>query len=142
MTVTQTIKIINAGSDVGLEVYTSNLYELFSNSALAMFSLITDTTGIKENIMQEISVKSSNLDGLIIAYLNELIFMFDAYGFIPKRFDFIDLTENSVKVKAYGDKFDSSKSEKRLLIKAATYHDLFVKKINSNKWRLKVIFDI
>ncbi len=136
------IKIIAAGGDAGLEVYASNLSELFSDSALAMFNLITDTTGIKESIMQEISVKSNSLDGLIIAYLNELIFMFDAYGFIPKRFDFIELTENTVKVKAYGGKFDSSKSEKRLLIKAATYHDIFVKKINSGKWKLKVIFDI
>jgi SHS2 domain-containing protein len=40
-----------------------------------------------------------------------------------------------------GCAFDPERSEKKLLIKAATYHNLSLNKINSG-WEATVIFDI
>ncbi|MBI5674590.1 MAG: archease [Nitrospirae bacterium] len=134
------IETLDMSGDVGLKVRGSSLEELFANAASGMSELITDTRDIAATEEREISLKSDSLEDLLILWLNELIFLFDRDGFIGKSFN-LNLEGNTLTAKTSGGIFDPEINEKRLLLKAATYHKLSLKKMNS-VWEAVVVFDI
>lgn len=138
-------EVIDISGDVGLRAFGKSIEDVFKNSALGMYSLTTDLEGIRERKKIEISIESQSLEGLLVSWLNELIFQFDAYGFVGKEINIQSLTPNpqspSLKAEIRGEKFDVERHEKKLLIKAATYHRLKIEKIN-DIWEVDVIFDI
>ncbi|MFZ3137720.1 MAG: archease [Thermodesulfovibrionales bacterium] len=150
-------KILDISGDVGLTAFGKSKNEVFINAAIGMYSLITNLTSIKEKKTMSVSVESHSLDGLLVSWLNELIFHFDAYGFIGKKVIITEFTpslslsprgggiggEEAFKLTASisGEEFDAGRHEGKLLIKAATYHKLRIEKMNDS-WEIDVIFDI
>jgi len=130
---------------VGIRAFGKSIEDVFKNSALGMYSLITDLEGVKAEKDISISVESNSLEGLLVSLLNELIFQFDAYNFIGKRIDIQSLTPNpqspSLKAIISGEEFDTERHERKLLIKAATYHRLKIEKAG-DVWQADIIFDI
>ncbi|MEK7308404.1 MAG: archease, partial [Nitrospirota bacterium] len=116
--------------------------ELFENAASGMYSLITDTNLIKEKQPVSIAVQSSSLESLFVSWLNELIFHFDTYGFIGKtmKIDRLSISKYRLNASVSGESFDKKRHKSKLLIKAATYHELKIKKTGSI-WEASVIFD-
>ena len=145
MTHYQTFEVIDISGDVGIRAFGKSIEDVFKNSALGMYSLITDLEGVKAEKDISISVESNSLEGLLVSLLNELIFQFDAYNFIGKRIDIQSLTPNpqspSLKAIISGEEFDTERHERKLLIKAATYHRLKVEKAG-DIWEADIIFDI
>ncbi len=131
---------IDISGDVGLHISGNTLKELFENAALGMSDLITDISGLKETEKREITLDSDSRENLLVLWLNELIFMFDTYGYIGRSFS-VNLKNNNLSAVISGGVFDPRVNESRLLIKAATYHDLSVKKAGAG-WEATVIFDI
>ncbi len=131
---------IDISGDVGLRIWGKTLEELFANASEGMYELMTDTSGIKEKEKKEISLNSVSTESLFVKWLNELVFLFDAYGFIGKKV-LINIQDNTLAATVSGGAFDTVVHESRLLIKAATYHGLSMKKIGS-RWEAEVIFDI
>jgi len=138
-------EVIDISGDVGIRAFGKSIEDVFKNSALGMYSLITDLEGVKAEKDISISVESNSLEGLLVSLLNELIFQFDAYNFIGKRIDIQSLTPNpqspSLKAIISGEEFDTERHERKLLIKAATYHRLKVEKAG-DVWQADIIFDI
>ena len=131
---------LDISGDAGLRIWGENLEELFANAAEGMSELITDLPGIEETEGKEIFLSSERNEDLLVKWLNEIIFLFDTYGFIGKRFD-VSLKDNTLKAIVSGGIFNVGINESRLLVKAATYHGLSLKKDNSH-WEAVVIFDI
>jgi SHS2 domain-containing protein len=136
-------EILDISGDVGIRAYGKTCEEAFMSAGMGMFSLITDIERIDGTHAIEIEVQADSIEGLLVSYLNELIFQFDTYGFIGKRIEVIAFIQPSafIKVKIYGEEFDTDRHERRLLVKAATYHNIKVQKINDG-WEVEVVFDI
>lgn len=137
-------EVLDISGDVGIRAYGESCEDAFVNAGIGMYSLITDIGKIDERQAIDIETKGDSLEGLLVSYLNELIFQFDTYGFIGKRIEIITFSNQQsafIKVKVYGEEFDPDRNERRLLVKAATYHNIKVEKIN-DKWEIEVVFDI
>lgn len=143
-------EILDISGDAGIRAFGHNLKDLFINAALGMYSLITDLDAVRDNKAVELSLESSSLEGLLISWLNELIFHFDAYGFVGKKIAINEFAPGeddpsggqfSVRALVWGEEFDPARHEGKLLIKAATYHRLSIQKIGET-WETEVIFDI
>jgi SHS2 domain-containing protein len=150
-------KGLDVSGDVGIKAFGKSIKEAFINASLGMYSLITNLDSIKEKKTINVSVESPSLDGLFVSWLNELIFHFDAYGFIGKKIEITEFTPSlplppreggiggggacKIKASVSGEDFDPEKHEGKLLIKAATYHKLRIEKIDDT-WEIDVIFDI
>ncbi|MCL5024094.1 MAG: archease [Nitrospirae bacterium] len=149
----EAFEFIDISGDAGIRAYGETLEDLFANAALGMYSLITDAENIREQREITFDLRSHSLDGLLVAFLNELIFHFDAYGFLGKKILIAGIALPSgaqgtkqdgdcgLKAAVSGEDFDAGRHEKRLLIKAATYHQLRIEK-KEGIWRAEVIFDI
>lgn len=153
----KTFEIIDISGDAGIRAYGESLVQAFTNAAIGMYSLITDLEDIKEKKTISVFTESHSLEGLLVSWLNELIFQFDAYGFAGKAIMITEITPTLTlplrgggmgEVEAYklkaavsGEEFDTERHERKLLIKAATYHKLKIERING-MWEVDVIFDI
>jgi SHS2 domain-containing protein len=134
-------EVIDIFGDAGIKAYGSNCAETWGNVGIGMYSLITDLEQIGETKTLEIDISSDSLESLLVKYLNELIFHFDTYNFIGKRIEVTEFSAAFIRAKVYGEEFDPRKHEQRLLLKAATYHNIRVDN-SSGRCEVEVIFDI
>jgi SHS2 domain-containing protein len=140
---------IDISGDAGIRAFGNDLPELFVNAGIGMFSLITDLKDIVESKSIDISTEGATPEGLLVSFLNELIFHFDTYGFVGKSIAFSGFQagpldgsdECRLTATVAGEEFDPERHEGKLLIKAATYHRLKIEKIG-DVWEAEVIFDI
>ncbi len=132
---------IDISGDAGVRASGDTLAEAFVNAALGMYSLITDLDKVGEGKQLRTSAESHSQESLLVAWLNELVFQFDTYGFIGKKINIEELSDTKIVAVLSGEDFDPERHEQRLLIKAATYHDLKIEK-GDGKWQIEVIFDI
>ena len=133
-------EVINHTADVGIVAYGADINQAFANAAKALFSLITELNDMEEVEYRDIELTALDQESLLVGWLNELIYLFDAENMIFKRFDIIQLSNTYLKAISYGQKVDSSKHKLKIGVKAATYHMLKIDKNNGS--RVQVLFDI
>jgi len=133
-------EIINHTADVGIVAYGADLSQAFTNAARALFSLITDLDDVAEVLHRDVELTAPDEEGLLVEWLNELIYLFDTENILFKRFDIILLNHTQLKARSYGEKVDKSKHKLKTGVKAATYHMLKVDK--ADVCQVQVLFDI
>jgi len=139
--VKRAFEIIDHTADVGIVAYGADIKQLFSNAALALFSLITEPESIKERMQHRVEIISEDKDSLLVEWLNELIYLFDAEHVLFRRFDIESLSSNQLRATCYGEDFDPLKHKIKTGIKAATYHMLKINR-DSDGYKVQIIFDV
>jgi SHS2 domain-containing protein len=127
-------------ADTGIIAYGKDLRQAFANAARGLFSLITELEAVKEVIEWDIEVSATDRDSLLVAWLNELIYIFDTENVLFKRFDITWLSQRHLVARGYGEKVDRARHKLKTGVKAATYHMLAAEQ--EDGWRLQVLFDI
>jgi len=133
-------EFIDHTADVGVIAYGADIRQAFANAARALFSLIIDLDNVAEMMHRDIELTAPDQESLLVEWLNELIYLFDAEHILFKRFDITQLNHTRLKARNYGEKVDKSKHQLKTGVKAATYHMLKVDK--SNGCQVQVLFDI
>ena len=133
-------EIIDHTADVGIIAYGASVSQTFANAARALFSLITELDNVEEVLHRDIELVAPDQESLLVAWLNELIYLFDTENVLFKRFEITKLDNTQLKARSYGEKVDSSKHKLKTGVKAATYHMLRIDKANVCK--AQVLFDI
>jgi SHS2 domain-containing protein len=134
-------EIIDHTADVGIVAYGANIDELFSNAAIALFSLITELESIESRFRLDLELSSEDPESLLIEWLNELIYLFDVKRTLFNRFDIRSLTDNELKATCYGEHLDTGRHTVKAGVKAATYHTLKLDK-SDDGFRARIILDI
>lgn len=144
-------EFLDISGDAGIRAFGRTTEELFVNAALGMYDLIIDMEGVRKTEAVEISLTHDSPEGLLVCWLNELIFRFDAHGFIGKEIvvtEFLfgqniaaDRPPYSINASLLGEHFEPARHEGKLLLKAATYHRLKIENENG-RWTAEIIFDI
>ncbi len=132
---------IDATADLGIIAYGEDLRDLFSNAAGGLMSLMADISGIAESESLSINIAAKDREGLLIKFLNEIIYIKDSNGFLCKRFNINSLDDNNLKAEVYGEVYDPERHRLLSGVKAATYHNLKIEKIDS-LWHVRIIFDV
>lgn len=139
--VAKTFEIIDHTADIGIVVYGENMKELFCNAGLALLGLITEPERVEEKLHRNLKVTSDDREGLLVNWLNELIYLFDAEQLMFCRFDVENLTDRQLEASCHGEKFDPNKHRIKRGVKAATYHMLKLEE-NDAGYKAQIILDI
>jgi len=134
-------EILDVSSDAGLRIRGRSLKELFSNAARGFYYLVTDPAGIEVRTEIVVRAAGESLEGLLVAFLNELVYFFDTEGFAGREVEIDSVNDRRLEAVVRGEMFDPGRHERRLLVKAATYHNISVRK-SDGLWEASVIFDI
>lgn len=137
-------------ADVGLHAYGSTLSELFIHAAEGMESLIVAPEQIRVAVSREIAVTGHDEVSLLIAWLNELIVLFDTEYLLFKEFEIDVMTETRVQGRAWGEAYDEQRHDLSSAIKAVTWHEAAVEEVGEGRegregregYKARIIFDI
>lgn len=138
---TRPYEVFEHTADIGLHAYGQTLPDLFVNTAAGMESLMVAPAQIESRTSREVSAEGRDLVALLIAWLNELIFLFDTEYLLLKQFRIDDLTETHLRATVFGEPYDSARHKLGSAIKAATWHEAAITQ-TAEGYRARVIFDI
>jgi SHS2 domain-containing protein len=133
-------EVIDHTADIGIAVYGTDMKQVFANAGRGLFSIITELSSVKEKERRNIELSAPDREALLVNWLNELIYLFEAKGMLFDRFDITNLTDTEIKATAYGEKLKLKRHHLQREVKAATYHTLKIEE--KDGWRAQVIFDI
>lgn len=138
-------KFIDHTADIALEISGSNYEELFVAAFYGLKDSLLELSEAERNrIEKSINLEEDSIEELIVSFLDEMNFYFENQKIFPLEMKKIKITKNddSFRLDAailFGNitADDHIKSE----IKAITFHQLDVKKIN-NVYKTIIVFDI
>ncbi len=133
-------KLIEVEADIGFEVWSESLNNLFEEAALAMYEIMVDIDKVEPKEERDIEIEAEEIDLLMHDWLSELLYITDVERIVFSKFN---VTINGFKLegKAFGEPVDPEKHNPKTEIKAITYHRLKVNRENGI-WRTTVILDI
>ena len=128
-------------ADVGVLATGRTLAEALAWLAKGMFSVMADMDNVESRASVEVSVVSADRDSLVVDWLNELLFRYEAEGFLPRDYAVtVDEAETSLVARCTGEQIDTERHGAGTAVKAATYHDLKV--THDDEWRIQVVLDV
>lgn len=121
----QKFEFFDHTADIGIKAYGKTLSEAFENAALAVFEIMTDTSKVKPKEIREIKVDGYDIENLLYRWIESLLVYYDSELLLFSKFDVkIDEINLILEAKAYGEKFDPNRHERRTVVKAMTYHEM------------------
>ncbi len=139
--------LLSHTADMGLSIRARSLRRLFMAAAEGLYGLMTDLENFRAQrpsgviFRRVFSLEASGAGELLLAWLRELLYVFSAKRCIFLKYRIDRLDSKTLKIAAYGRRFDPRKHEQRYEVKAVTYHSFKLKK-NRTGWLAKIIFDI
>jgi SHS2 domain-containing protein len=133
--------IVGTTADVGIVAYGSTCEETFIHAAEGLFSLITDLETIRPKRSFPVLCEAVSLEGLLVAWLNELIYLHDVHEFLFSRFEIKAFDTHRLEATAWGEPIDPGRHSLGTEVKAVTYHKARVEEGPSG-WEAHVIVDI
>jgi SHS2 domain-containing protein len=131
-------EVLEHTADVGLRVWGPDLSAVFEQAALGLIAIMGQGSGPATR-REEISLDAPDDIALLVDWLSEVLFLFDARGFVPRA---IDATVTSGRVRAVIDGSDAESFEQAgPAVKAVTYHDALVRR-TPERYEARVYLDV
>jgi SHS2 domain-containing protein len=135
----QKFELLPHTADIKIKVFGHSLEDLFENALYALFACVGPIFKKDSQLVERvIKVNSLRLELLLVDFLSECLALSDIYHEVYTEVTHIELTRVSVTAQVKGCKITGFSYGE---IKAVTYHDLEVKKVN-NQWQALLVFDI
>ncbi len=136
-----TFEIIEHTADIGIIARGATLVEAFEAAAEGMFSLMVDPGTVENRAWIERTVEADDHEGLLVAWLNDLLAVLNIEAFLPVVFVVDQISSERLRATVHGEPVDTDRHRFRRDIKAATYHMVEVKQVDGG-WTARVIFDV
>jgi SHS2 domain-containing protein len=130
-----------ATADIAFIAYGRTLNELFRNIAVAVSNVMVLNVKRKGNSKISFSVHAENLDYLVVEFINKIIFYKDYKNILITDARVKINKKLELKCQAVGEKLEKLKNRFLADVKAATLHDLEIKK-EKGLIKCKVVLDV
>jgi SHS2 domain-containing protein len=128
-------------ADVGLIIRGRDGPELFAEAGLALFDLVCELDAVQERNRYPLAGEADAVEPLLVDWLNDLVYLFQARGVVCRRFEFPAWSETAYEAEAFGEPVNPARHSPRDLVKAATYHGLSVRS-QGDGLEARVILDV
>ena len=138
-------KFLEHTADIYVAAHGKDLAEAFENAALAMFEVMTDTAKVTVIEEDSFEIKAEDEYALLYNWLEALLVKSEVDGILYSKFEISSLEEIddgfNLNATTWGEKFNASKHEQKVAVKAVTYHRMVIVK-DTDKVTLEFILDI
>ena len=134
-------EIFEHTADVGFEAWAQTPEALFETCGRALLEVATEPGRVEAREALPIEVAAAGYDELLVDWLNEILYLFDSGRFAPSGFEVRELTREKLTGVLTGEPRDPARHPWQLIVKAVTYHDLFVGRRNG-RWEARVVLDV
>jgi SHS2 domain-containing protein len=124
-------------SELELHVEGATESEVLEEATRALAELLHgDRTPAGEGVEHEVTVSADDRAGLLVAWLEELVFLAETEAVIPERVRFHTLEERGLRATV-----EARRGDPPHLVKAVTYHRLSFDRTDSG-WHATVVLDV
>jgi SHS2 domain-containing protein len=124
-------------ADVSLHIQSEDLAGLFREAACAMLSLMGMSTDKQGESLRTIEVEGMDREDLLVAWLQELLYLMERYEIGLGRMDIVEISDNHLT--AVAEQIPGMIPSKE--IKAVTYHGLEIKETERGL-EVTIVFDV
>lgn len=122
-------------SEFELSIEARDLERVFSEALAALAELLGDAEGGQAST-HRVSAAARDLPGLLVEWLNELVYLAETEGLVPERVERIEVANNAVEAVVAG-----RLGEPPSLVKGVTYHRLELRR-DDGVWHARVVLDV
>jgi len=133
--------LIDHTGDIGIRIFGESPQAIFVHAAEAFFQILTDPRKIEKRLSHQVSVRGRGFEEMLVAWLNEFIYLFETRGLLFKEFEILSLDDQKVDALARGESYDEERHPIRTPVKGATYHQLRFHR-EKDIWKARIILDI
>ena len=137
----QGFELVDHTADVGVRAWAPSSEGVFEETAKAVFSLICDPLTIDQTDTADVRVEADGRDLLLAAWLNELIYLFEAKRTLFVDFELLELDDTHLVARVTGEQLDPARHAICGGVKAATLHELSLEHLDDG-WRGFVLLDV
>jgi SHS2 domain-containing protein len=123
-----TFRFLEHTADVVLEVESTSFGELLAEAARGFTDCITDVELVRPRQRIEVTTGAPDREGLLVGWLNELLFRFETEGFLACAGE-------------VGEPYDPERHPFRTAVKGATWHNLNIES-DGRDWHAVVVLDV
>ncbi|MBN1247576.1 MAG: archease [Anaerolineae bacterium] len=123
-------------ADLALHVWGEDLADLFRTAAQGMFSLLAEG-GSGGRSRATVALTAGDVEGLLVDWLNELLYLHERDGALFTEIVFTTLTPTALEAEVTG----CALAQRRAHIKAVTYHMVGVSQRNGG-YETEIVFDV
>jgi len=134
-------RLLEHTADIGLEASAPTLKELFVAAAEGFKVLLYGDTPVSETIHQTVSLQAEDVAALMVAWLNEILYLCESGNLVPAGFWLETVDEWHLCATVYGEPFDLARHSVERTAKAVTYHQLVVEERNRG-WYARVYIEL
>jgi SHS2 domain-containing protein len=131
-------------ADIGIRGKGQTIENAFEESAKALIEIMANIEKIEPKKSHVFEVRAVDNAALLVAFLNELLFLKDKKKMLFSKFRTKIVIEKDgllLKATVFGEKIDAKKHQLKVEAKAATYSELLVEK-KGNEWIAQCIIDV
>ena len=133
--------IFDVTADKGIRAWGPNLAEAFRQAALGLWSLMVDPATVRPRREVSLTAEAGDREALLVAWLNELLYLYEAHGFVAADCAVRVDTEYALAAVVRGEDANPDRHVPIGHVKAATYHLLQVAP-GARGWEAQVVVDV
>jgi SHS2 domain-containing protein len=129
-------------ADKGILARGRDLPEVFVNGARGLVAMmVEDPTAIRPVERRTVELTAGSPEGLLVAWLSELLYLYEVEAFLPASWTVTRLTETALSAEVSGEAFDPARHRAAGHVKAVTYHGLHITRDVAG-YRAPIIVDV
>jgi SHS2 domain-containing protein len=128
-------------ADVGLRVWAPTVEDLFSAAAAGLIDTLLDPATVRRRESRPVCVQAPDQEGLLVGWLEELVFAFDAESFAPASAHVDSIGDSELLGHIWGEVFDPERHAVRKVVNAVTYHELQIVRTDRG-YEVRVVLDV
>jgi SHS2 domain-containing protein len=134
-------EIFAVTADKGIRAWGPDRPSVFRQSALGLWSLMVDPATVACRSAVPLTVEAEGHEALLVAWLNDLLYLYEAKGFIGGDCTAQSLTDTRLVAEVRGEAVDRTRHVILSHVKAVTFHQLHVGP-TANGWEARVVVDV
>lgn len=128
-------------ADIGIRGIGKTPDEAFQQAALALTAVLTNPQAIKTDEPVEIRCENPDRENLLVDWLNAIIYEMATRNMLFSRFD-LKLEGAALRATAWGDRVNPTRHHPAVEVKAATHHELVVRRTRQGDWIAQCVVDV
>jgi SHS2 domain-containing protein len=135
-------EMIDHTADAGLEARADTLAELLEALAEGMADVICPPSSVAPRARRTVAVVAEDLEAAAVDFLSAVLKVIQVEHFMVAKVTVREATSNALSAEVAGEPYDPAKHELAREIKAVTYHQLKIARVEDGRWFGRVIFDL
>jgi tRNA nucleotidyltransferase (CCA-adding enzyme) len=128
-------------ADIGVRGVGDSIAEAFEEAALGLMAVMCQPDKVEPNEEIEINCEAPDSELLLVDWLSAIIYEIATYGMLFGRFE-VEIEDNELAGRAWGEKIDHEKHKTIVEVKGATYAELKVACNEDGRWVAQCVVDV